>query len=366
MFRPETPYNELPEIPNRRTLHTRAVLSATIRASRVLAELKASGGLIPNQALLLRSMLLQEASASSQIENVVTTNDKLYRALSESREPTDTHTREVLRYGEAAFQGFEQIKMGRPISPSLITNIVEVIKNPGFGVRTGDDCRIQNEGTRETIYTPPVGKERILAMLDKLCNYINEEQETDPLIKMAAAHYQFEAIHPFPDGNGRTGRVLNILVLISHELLSLPVLFLSHRILRSKAEYYDRLLGVTVQGDWESWLLYMLEAVESTAHLTLTMLKSVKGELEKAVSFAQEEMKAGYSRELLETVFAQPFTRVAHLVGNRIAARNTSARYLKELERIGILKSFVAGRDRLYFNSALYGALMLDAEGEGT
>lgn len=360
MFDPEKPHNSLPPIPERTRLETPAVLRQALDASRVLAELKASGGLIPNQVVLLKAMLLQEARASSQIENVVTTNDKLYRALGETRESDDIHTREVRRYGEAVFDGYEKIKQGRPITPSFICDIVEVVKNTNVGVRTGEDCRIVNDVTGKVVYTPPSGKGRILALLSQLCEYLYASDGTDPLVKMAAAHYQFEAIHPFPDGNGRTGRVLNILYLVDAGLLGLPVLFLSHHILRTKPDYYSRLLAVTTEGKWEEWILYLLEAVEITAALTLTRLRNVRDELEGAAARARVEMDFGYSRELIEIVFSQPFTRIAHIVDRKVATRNSAAKYLNELERIGILRSIKVGRAKLYFNQALYDALILE------
>ena len=356
----DRPYNDLPPIPRRERLETTATLKHAVNAARELAELRGAGPLIPDQTILLRAILLQEARASSEIENVVTTNDALYRAFDNDPEHSDPQTREVLRYGEALWSGHTQITDGRPISPSLIVNLVHILKGASIGIRTDDGCRIVNDRTGEVVYTPPVGKERILRLLDGLCEFLATDNEIEPLIKMAAAHRQFEAIHPFPDGNGRTGRVLNILYLQQSGLLDLPILYLSHAIVRHKSTYYQLLREVTEKGAWEAWIIFMLNAIEETARMTKAMLGRVHQAVEEAADQARLEMSKGYSRELINLVFRQPYTRISHVAIAGLANRNTASTYLRELAAIGILVPLRFGREVLYYNPELSGALTQD------
>lgn len=360
MFSPTVPYNSLPAIPGADVLETPATLKKAIAANRVLAELKAAGDLVPNQVVLLRAILLQEAKASSEIESVVTTNDALYRAFEHNPEAADPHTREVIRYGSALWKGYEDLKAGRPLRPSMLISLAQTIKAAEIGVRGTEGCRVVHDKTLEVIYTPPVGKDVILGLLDQLCSYLSDETAgTDPLIKMAAAHYQFEAIHPFPDGNGRTGRVLNILYLIGSGLLRLPVLYLSWYIVRNKPRYYDLLRGVTERGEWEPWVLFMLDAVQVTAEMTRKMLADVRSAMNDAAQRARDQMGLGYSKELIELVFSQPYTRIGLLEEAGIAKRNAGSRYLRELECVGILRGTKVGREQLYYNASLVDAMTI-------
>lgn len=363
MFDRNRPYNDLPPIPAAERLETARTLKAAIPANRVLAELKAGGDLIPNQAVLLRAILLQEARASSEIENVVTSNDALYRALDQRPEAADPRTREVLRYGEALWAGYRDLREGRPIRPSLLIDLARRIKGADTDVRPGEGCQVVNDRTGEVVYTPPAGRDRILDMLNVLCGWLAAGDGVDPLIKMAAGHRQFEAIHPFPDGNGRTGRVLNILYLLQSGMLEMPVLYLSWYIVPSKSEYYERLRAVTEADAWEEWVLYMLRAIEETAVMTRAMLRSVRRAMDEAAEVARSGMRKGYSRDLLDLVFSQPYTRIGLVEAAGIARRNTASEYLRELERIGILAGTKVGRERLFFNPRLMEALTRKADG---
>lgn len=360
MFHPSTPYNELPPIPGPEVLESTRTLKAAIAAHRELAELKAAGHSIPDQTVLLRSMLLQEARASSEIENIVTTNDQLYRALAGSAESSDPHTREVIRYGDALWKGYADYKKGYPIRPTLLTELVQIIKGADISIRSDDGCRIVNDRSGQVVYTPPIGAERIGKMLHELCRYINEERQVDPLIKMAAAHYQFEAIHPYPDGNGRVGRVLNVLVLLHAKLLEAPVLYLSWSIVRKKSQYYSLLRNVTESGDWESWIEFMMVAVLETATITLDRLRWVHEEISVSASIARQELGRAFNRDLLDAVFAQPYTRISRVAEKCGLHRNTVAQQLRRLESIGILASVRTGRDLLYLNRRLMAAMLPD------
>jgi Fic family protein len=361
IFDPRVPNNDLPPIPSASVLETPRTLKRAIDANRELASLRASGDLIPSQFTLLRAILLQEARASSEIENIVTTNDELYRALGENPDSTDPQTREVLRYGDALWHGYEDFMSGRPLRPSLLVELAQIIKAAEIGVRNTPGCQIVNDRTGEVVYTPPEGKERVLSLLNGLCAVLNDDRDsTDPLIKMAAAHYQFEAIHPFPDGNGRTGRVLNILYLLHAGRLDLPLLYLSGFVVRNKPRYYQLLRAVTAEASskaWEEWILFMLDAVQSTAAQTLGLLRTVKHVMESAAQQARQQMARGYSKELIELIFSQPYTRISLLEQRGIAKRNTASVYLRELERIGLLRSVKVGREILFLNHRLMEAL---------
>ena len=254
------PFNDLPLLPPPVQLETPAVLKKVIGASRALAELKGAGHVIPNQAILINSIVLQEARLSSEIENIVTTNDELYRALDDERASTSAEAREVLRYREALWHGFETLKK-KPLSTRLFVEIVRLIRKTNLDVRKVPGTRIVNN-RGEVVYTPPEGEAAIRDKLADLERFIHADDGLDPLVKMAVVHYQFEAIHPFTDGNGRTGRILNILFLVERGLLELPVLYLSHYIIRNRPAYYAGLRSVTEEGAWEPWVLYMLDAVE--------------------------------------------------------------------------------------------------------
>lgn len=347
------PYNELPALPPSTQLETIRTLKKAISANMALAELRVAGDLIPNQSILLRSILLQEAKMSSEIENIVTTNDELYRAFSEDADRADPSTKEVLRYERALWTGWNELRKGRKFSVELFIEIARIIKQEAIGIRSGAGTQIVNRHTGEAIYVPPVGEAIIREKLENLVSYFYANDGIDPLIKMAAAHYQFEAIHPFPDGNGRTGRVLNILYLVSQNLLSIPVLYLSCYIIGNKRPYYQGLRRVTEEGAWEEWILYMLDGMEQTAIATKDKILSIREAIGEATAKARTEMNRGYSKELIELVFEQPYTRISFLEQQGIAKRDTASAYLKDLVRLGILRGVKHGRERLYINLKL-------------
>jgi len=354
-FDPNKPYNDLPKLPPTVELETPAVLKMAIRANRELAELKGKAGIIPNQGILINSLILQEAKASSEIENVVTTNDKLYEAFSAGDNDYDLQTKEVLRYREALWTGFNQLK-NRPLSTNLFIDIVQTIKQNESGIRNTPGTVIGNPFTGKIFYTPPVGEKVIRDLLGNLETFIHgNDHDLDALIKMAVIHYQFEAIHPFDDGNGRTGRIINILYLVLEELLTLPILYLSGYIIDRKGDYYKLLRGVTGKQEWEPWILFMLEAVERTAIETKSKIEAISELLEKTIREAKEKLpERVYSKELIELIFEQPYCKIKFLVDKGIAKRQTAGDYLNELENAGILKSKKSGRERLYLNTALY------------
>ncbi len=355
---PEKPYNDLPKLPPQAELETPGVLKAAIGATRSLAELKGKAESIPNQSILINSIILQEAKDSSEIENVVTTNDRLFEAFAAGGSRYDPQTKEVLRYREALWKGFNALS-DRSLSAGLFVEIMQTIKQSDVGIRAEDGTVIANPYTKKIIYWPPEGKERIQELLADLEHYIHdEESDIDPLVKLAIIHYQFEAIHPFDDGNGRTGRILNILYLVQKELLNLPILYHSGYIIERKGDYYKLLRQVTEEQAWEPWVLFMLEAVQQTAHETMQKIDAIRRLLERTIEEAKELLpERVYSKELIELLFEQPYSKVKFLVDRGIAKRQTAADYLKELEQAGFLKSRQVGREKLYLNIQLHDLL---------
>ncbi len=353
-FDPELPYNDLPALPPSVDFESKAVMRQAVKSARALAELKGLGGIIPDQSMLVNSLILQEAKASSEVENVITTNDALFRAMASSSN-ADTQTREVLRYRHAIWKGFNRLEDGESFSVSLFEDLVERITGDNRGVRETSGTQLRKAQSGDVIYTPPEGKERLLRMLADLIEFSDSHPDMDPLIKMAMFHYQFEAIHPFHDGNGRTGRLLNILYLVQEELLELPVLYLSKYIIDHKPDYYRKLRWVTLDRAWEPWIFFMLKAVEETAVSTRELVLGIRRLLDEALEKAKDGLPDHmYSKELIELLFSHPYTKVKFLVDAGIAARQTAAEYLKELEGIGILRSHKVGRENLYLNVSLY------------
>lgn len=352
-YRRDQAYNMLPKLPPVAKVETERTLKRAVGAGRALAELKGVGRLIPNQGILIRAVVLQEARLSSEIENIVTTNDELYRAFGDMELLMEPSTREVIHYEEALWHGYNRMNEGRPLNASLFSEIASIIKATNINIRTMPGTQIQNDRTREVVYTPPSGESLLHDLLHNLSKYLYEDDSVDPLIKMAVAHYQFEAIHPFPDGNGRTGRIINILYLIDRGMLDIPVLDLSGFIIQNKADYYRGLQAVTERGDWESWVDYLLKGIEQTAITTKNKIVQIRTAIDDAVSRAQREMRRGYSKELVELVYQQPYTRIKTLHAAGIAKRQAASEYLKELEHIGILRSEKRGRDRIFLNHEL-------------
>jgi len=351
------PYNILPQLPPKTDLETPAILKAAIAANRSLAELKGKAESLPNPAILINSIVAQEAKSSSEIENIITTNDKLFMALSANDKKVDPQTKEVLRYRQALWQGIAKLEQN-DLTPDFFVELMQTIKESEEGVREDSGTVIANPKTRKIIYWPPEGKELIRDLLANLADYIRVKDDTDPLIKMAVIHYQFEAIHPFEDGNGRTGRILNILYLIRQKLLHQPVLYLSDYIIANKPDYYRLLREVTEHEAWEAWILFIMEAVKITSVKTMKRIESIQQLLDVTIREAKATLPDRvYSKELIELLFEQPYCKVKFLVERDLAKRQTAAEYLKELESAGFLKSKQVGREMLYLNVRLYDLL---------
>ena len=347
-FDPNKPYNDLPFLPPGSEIETSVILKKTISASRALAKLSA-GKALPNQSVLLNTVFLKEAKESSEIENIVTTDDELYEAMANVEKAFTPNTKEVLHYVDALWKGMDWIQKNKPLTTNAFIEIVQTVKRNTAAVRKHSGTKIVNQSTKTTIYTPPEGEEVIRKLLRNLEEFINVDNGIDPLVKMAVAHYQFEAIHPFGDGNGRSGRIINILYLVSCGLLETPILYLSKYIIDHKAGYYRNLQRVTSHRDWEGWILYMLDAVEQTAqftekkmHAIMALMEQTKVHMNTSVPF--------YSKELLELLFQQPYCKTQFLVKSGIAKEQTARKYLDTLVSIEILESIKIGREKLYIN----------------
>lgn len=354
MWRPDLPHNDLPLLPPHHDLESRAVLKQCVGARAALAELKQAATLLPNPTILINTLPLLEAQASSEIEQIVTTADRLFRFAS-GGDAADPPTKEALRYRQALLDGFASLK-SRPLCTATAELVCSRIKDAPMQVRRVPGTALANDATADIIYTPPEGEDRIRGLLANWERFLHGEDgagDLDPLVRMAAAHYQFEAIHPFADGNGRTGRVLNSLFLVEQRLLPLPILYLSRFIIAHKADYYGLLLGVTRDAAWEPWILFLLEGIEETAVWTTTKIESIRRLVAETVEHVRTAAPKIYSRELVDLLFEQPYCRIANLVEAGIAGRQAASRYLQALVASGLLREQEAGREKLFVNGRL-------------
>ena len=354
----DRPYNNLPLLPPAVDLESKTVLKRCVSARAALAELKQAAELIPNQGMLINTLPVLEARASSEIENIVTTTDRLFRHL-DATQSADSATKEALRYRLALLEGFRSL-VRRPLRTRTAEEICSQIRGVDMRVRRVPGTALVNDATGETIYIPPESEAVIRDLLANWERFLHEETSLDPLVRMAAAHYQFEAIHPFTDGNGRTGRVLNSLFLIEEQLLTLPTLYLSRYIIANKADYYRLLLDVTREGAWESWLLFMLEGVEETANWTTAKIGAIRRLADHTVEYVRRREPKIYSRELVDVIFEQPYCRIGNLEAAGIAKRQTASKYLKALAAIGVLEENAAGREKLFIHPKLMRLLNSD------
>lgn len=348
-FDPSAPFNDLPLLPPpTERIETGPILKKCISARVALAELKQAAELIPNASVLINALPLLEAQASSEIENIVTTTDKLLEFVdAPTNKAADPATKEALRYRRALFEGVRKVQAGK-ISVDTAIEVCRTIKGEKLDLRKDPGTMLRNMATGDMIYTPPQGQELIREKLENWQTFLGARDDLDPLIRCAVQHYQFEAIHPFSDGNGRTGRVLNILYLVQEELLDTPILYLSRYIIRNKADYYRLLLEVTTGQSWEPWILYMLDCIEETCVWTTEKIKAIRDFMRHTAEFVHRRLPKIYSWELVELLFRQPYCRIANIVDAGIAKRQTASVYLKSLAEIGVLREINAGRESLF------------------
>lgn len=351
----DQPYNDLPLLPPRREkIETIHILRQLVKSSVMLAELKGIAQILPNPSILLNAVILQEASASSEIENVVTTQDRLYQALSLKNSQVDAATKEVLSYREAILYGFRFIQKKGFINTNSIIAMQKILEGNNAGIRKLPGTALKSAQTGKTVYTPPDDHASIVKLMGNLEKYLNEEDDLSPLIKLAVQHYQFESIHPFYDGNGRTGRIINVLYLILHGLLESPILYLSSYIIAHKGDYYRLLQEVREKDNWEEWILYILKAIEETARQTVSRIKEINQLFVNTFEQMRQSGEKGLNKELLEILFEHPYSRIEDLVQRLDISRVTASKYLKEMEVIGILQSRKVWKETIYINTGLF------------
>lgn len=343
--------------PKQEEVETLPILRQLSKSSTALGELKGIAKTIPNQAMLINAVVLQEAKDSSEIENIITTQDELYKALSTSTN-NNLQTKEVINYRTSIFLGAEIIEKQGFLGLKDIIELQKTIIENNAGIRNMPGTVLKNDKTGEVVYTPPQEKDEILDLLSNFLEHFNiTDSEIPPLINLAILHYQFESIHPFYDGNGRTGRILNILYLIINGLLDIPILYLSSYINENKSEYYKLLNQVNQNDEWENWIIYMLKAVEVTANKTVEKINSIKKLLETTILIAQEKAAKIYRKELIELLFEHPYSKIEYVIERLGVERKAASRYLKKLEEIDILKSQKVGRETIYVNTELINIL---------
>lgn len=347
-FNPEVPYNDLPALPPPADqIETTTILKHCINARVALAELKQAAELIPNSAVLVNALPLLEARASSEIENIVTTTDKLFEFADIAEDRADAATKEALRYRSALYEGTKMVQR-RMLTTDMAIQICSTIKGVELDIRSESGTKLKSRMSGEVIYTPPVGQKLLIEMLDNWADFMHKHTEVDPLVRMAVQHYQFEAIHPFADGNGRTGRILNILFLVEHGLLDSPILYLSRFIIQHKAAYYRLLSNVTRDQVWAPWILFFLDGVAETCTWTTDKIKCIRELMEHTGKFVQSHLPKTYTWELVELLFNQPYCRIGNLVDAGVAKRQTASVYLKQLCDIGVLREVKSGRENIF------------------
>ncbi|PKG99768.1 addiction module protein [Paraglaciecola sp. MB-3u-78] len=340
-------------------IESKAVLKATAKAHQALGELKGLAVTMPNQYLLLATLSLQEAKESSEIENIITTQDDLYRSNYQSQQFLSTSAKEVHNYAQALETGYNTIIKTGLLTNNTIIDIQRIIENNDAGFRTQGGTQLVNQQNAQVVYTPPQTGQHIIELMGDLENFINNDElcDYDELVKMALIHHQFESIHPFYDGNGRTGRIINILYLSKQKLLGAPILYLSRYLNKNKAQYYQLLQGVRDNNDWQAWLLFMLKALQVTSQDTLKTIKGLIALMQSTKQTIKAQLPKMYSHELINNLFIHPYTKVEFITQDLNIHRNTASKYLNQLVDIGVLTKHKLGKDNYYLNTQLYALL---------
>jgi Fic family protein len=358
------PYNKLPLLPpNEDKIITINILQALNKANKALAELKGIAKKLPNQSMLVNTIALREAKASSEIENIFTTDDELYKSLTIKETELKGGAKEVLFYRQALWVGYNEIIKKKGVDLELIINLYQKIKQVEDSIRPPQtETVIMKRGSGllggAVVYTPPRGIELIKTKLKNLFEFINDDEKYpyDPLIKTAITHYQFEAIHPFRDGNGRVGRILNILIMIQKQLLEVPILYLSAYIIRNKEDYYYLLNRVTATDIWERWIIFMLKAIEETSLYTINKIEEIDKLFLNTYNLIKNKLPH-IRKETVEKIFEQPYTGPKKIMGENIKSLNTAKKYLNQMVELGIMVPKKIGKETIYLNIDLYNLL---------
>lgn len=359
-FNPNIPWNDIPELPPAADLESRAILKACISSMTELSKANALVKRLPNEAVLVNTLPLQEARRSSEIENIVTTNDELYRAMISDENQIASNVKEVLRYREALWEGVRSIREGSTLNIHLFEQICSRILDEKMKVRE-HPVVIENRATQQLIYRPPTGYGNLIRLLTNLERFINDKTDgLQPLVKLAVMHYQFEAIHPFMDGNGRTGRILNILYLEHQGLLDVPILYLSRYFIQNRNEYYRYLREVTENGSWEQWILFILAAVEHTSRDTADKIEAIDDLINNVITKARGKTKAVEREGFVDLLFKWPYCKISIVERELACSRLTATKYLNEVTELGLLDRLRIGREYYYINQRLVNLLSID------
>jgi Uncharacterized conserved protein len=350
---------QIPFLPMDIDLETKAILKKTAAARSALAEMKGVALSIPNESILISTLSLQEAKDSSAIENIITTHDELYQGDYRKKEFKSIASKEVHSYAEALRWGFETVRQKGFLSNNDIIRIQAMLEGNEAGFRKVPGTELKNEQTGEVVYTPPQNPDEVLAYMGNLEKFMNVDEliDWDPLVKMAIIHHQFESIHPFYDGNGRTGRIINILYLVKEGLLNLPILYLSRYINQNKADYYRLLQNVRNENAWEDWVLFMLDGVEQTSLQTIKLIEGIKNLMQSHKDRIRTNLPKIYSQDLLNNLFRHPYTKIDFVMEETGVSRKTAAKYLDELTKLGVLVKEKIWKDNYYINVDLFNLL---------
>jgi Fic family protein len=355
----DEPYNELPLLPLDFPLENNEILLQLVQSHKALAQLKGYSEILPDKNIILNTITLQEAKESSAIENIITTHDSLYKSFVMTENKVDSNVKEVLNYRLALWHGFEKVKEHKIITTNTIIEIQNKLEQNDAGIRKLPGTKLINDKTNQIIYTPPDDENIIRNLLSNLEQYINiKDDNIDPLIKLAVIHYQFESIHPFYDGNGRTGRILNVLYLVLNDLIDSPILYLSRYIINNKADYYRLFQEVRSENSWNEWIIYILNGIQETAIHTLNLIRNIHDLLDSYIETVKYKHKNIYSKELIELLFTNVYTKIGTLVGNGIASRNIARKYLNILVGLGLLQETKIGREAIFVNKPLFDLLI--------
>ena len=346
-------------LPYQEELETKKVLKKLTQAHRALAELKGLAKSIPREDILINTLALQEAKDSSEVESIVTTHDELYKSSLDLEKYITPAAKEVQNYVAALKRGFDIVKNTQILTTNHIIDIQKVLEKNNAGLRKLPGTNLKNQKTGEVVYEPPQNAAEIKSLMENLELFINDNELTDldPIVKMAVIHFQFESIHPFYDGNGRAGRIINILYLVLNDLLNIPILYLSRYIITHKQDYYKLLQDVRDNNQWEPWLLFMITAVEETARQTIHLVQNIKDEMAKMKITLRDNYKF-YSQQLLNHLFKQPYTKISFLQNDLNISRVTASNYLNQLAKDGVLHKEKLGKTNYYINLQLMHALV--------
>ncbi len=347
---------QLPLLPLDIDLESKVVLKKLALAHRALAELKGVAATMPNESILINTLALQEAKDSSEIENIITTQDELFQSDAASKNFVTLAAKEVHVYADALRYGFEQVREQGLLTNNHILMMQSIIEENSAGFRKLPGTALKNDATGEVIYSPPQEPQEIIDLMTNLERFMNDDElcDWDSLTKMAVIHHQFESIHPFYDANGRTGRIINILYLVQQGLLKIPVLYLSRYINQNKSDYYRLLQAVRTEGAWEDWVLFILDGVEETSRQTIELIESIRELMKVAKQRMRSELPKIYSQDLLNNLFRHPYTKIEFVSQELQIHRNTAIKYLDELVSIEILSKHRLGKENYYVNDALF------------